>query len=119
MHTQTAHSRVLGGAMMFRLQALWGFINIVWKHEVCVRSGSCTLKYGHMACLHGPTQHLHFPLHPDWTTPPPRTRLHHYMFVFFKGFMVNVGVNAWAGYMSSLTQLPVVCTPATSLGLIA
>jgi hypothetical protein len=114
MRTQTAHSRVLGGASMFRLQALWEFI--VWKHEVCVWSGpcSCTLKYGHMAC-HGPTQHLYFPLHPDWTTPPPRTRLHHYMFVFFKGFMV--GVKAWAGCMSSLTQL--VCTPATPLGLIA
>jgi hypothetical protein len=37
----------------------------------------------------GPTQHLPFPLQPDWTTPPPLTRLHHYMFDCFKGFMVD------------------------------
>jgi hypothetical protein len=61
---------------------------------------------------HGPTQHhLHFPLQPDWTTPPPLTRFHLYMFVCFKGFMVDV--KAWAGCMSSLTQL--VCTPAAPM----
>jgi hypothetical protein len=52
-----------------------------------------------------------FPLHPDWTTPPPLTRLHQYIFVCFKGFMVDV--KAWDGCICSLTQL--VCTPATPL----
>jgi hypothetical protein len=46
------------------------------------------------AC-HGPTQHLQFALQPDWTTTPPLEQLHHYMFVEFEGFMVNVEV--WAG----------------------
>jgi hypothetical protein len=41
-----------------------------------------------------------FPLQPDWTTLPPLTRLHRYMLVCIKGFMV--GVEAWAGCMSSL-----------------
>jgi hypothetical protein len=87
----------------------WGNdVLLVWKHGVHVGSGSRTLKYG--AC-HGPTQHLHFALQPDWTTPPPLTRLHHYIFVCFKGFMVDV--KAWAGCICSLTQL--VCTPATPL----
>jgi hypothetical protein len=60
---------------------------------------------------HGPTQQLPFPLQLDWTTPSPLTRLHRYMFVCFKGFMV--GVKAWAGCMRSLAQ--VVCKPATPL----
>jgi hypothetical protein len=63
-----------------------------------------------LAC-HCPTQHLLVPLQPDWTTLPSLTRLRHYMFVCFKSFMVDV--EAWAGRMSSLTQ--VVCTPATPL----
>jgi hypothetical protein len=36
----------------------------------------------------------HNTLQPDWTNPPPLTRLHHYIFVCFKGFMVDV--QAWA-----------------------
>jgi hypothetical protein len=57
----------------------------------------------------GPTQQLHLPLQPDWTTPPPLTRLHRYKIIFFKGLLVNV--EARAVCMSSLTQL--VCTHCT------
>jgi hypothetical protein len=78
--------------------------------SVCVEAWSTWLE-----CLlhleYGPTHHLHFPLQPDWTTPPPLTRQHHYMFVCLNVFMLDV--KAWAGCMSSLTQL--VCTPATPL----
>jgi hypothetical protein len=70
--------------------------------------GSCALKYGLAMAQHNKSV-FHSPQQPNWTTPPPLTQLHHYMFVCFKGFMV--GVEAWAGCTSTLTQL--VCTPAT------
>jgi hypothetical protein len=35
--------------------------------------------------FHGATPHLHFPLQSDWTTLPPLTRLHHYIFCFCQG----------------------------------
>jgi hypothetical protein len=62
------------------------------------------------AC-HGPTQQLHISPQPDCTTVPPVTWLHHYMFICFKGFLVDV--EAWAVCMSTLSQ--VVCTPAIPL----
>jgi hypothetical protein len=78
--------------------------------STCFGARNITLCTSKWAC-HGPLQKLHFPLQPDWTTPPSLTRLQHFMIVCFKGLKVDV--ESRAGCMSSLTQQ--VCTHATPL----
>jgi hypothetical protein len=79
--------------------------------SACVEWSTCLECILHLELWsrHGPTQHPHFPLQPNWTTLPVLTRLHHYIFVCFKGFMIDA--KAWAGFMRTLTQL--VSTAAT------
>jgi hypothetical protein len=60
--------------------------------------GTCLERLPHLeiwAC-HGPTQHLHFPLQPDWTTPPPLSRIHHYIWFVSSGLwlMLRHGMDA-------------------------
>jgi hypothetical protein len=67
-------------------------------------SGSCNSTYWPS---HGQHNSSISPYGP--TVLPPLARLRHYMFGLYKGSMV--GVEAWAGCMSSHTQL--VCISAT------
>jgi hypothetical protein len=86
--TQTSHSRILGGGTMFYLSG---------SMEYMFWSGSYNSRYGLAMAQHNNSIS---PLHPDWTTPPPLTWLHHYFFVLFQG------VCGWCRGMGWVHELP-------------